>query len=165
MPLSWKPGENNIHDPGGAHYLEKGGSGVRVRVITVMGLLDSLATWLGLKQKQAKVICVGLDNSGKSTVINHLKPETVDCHCITASLHHCRVHAGVACNIIITTFSHENILSNSAHISLCDCCTKHSNLVVVTVLQDLCTGLLSPGAVKGSQCRSHHRLQCGGLQT
>lgn len=44
-----------------------------------MGLLDSLATWLGLKQRQAKVICVGLDNSGKSTVINYLKPETVSC--------------------------------------------------------------------------------------
>ena len=42
-----------------------------------MGLLDSLATWLGLKQKQAKVICVGLDNSGKSTIMNHLKPESV----------------------------------------------------------------------------------------
>ena len=43
-----------------------------------MGLLDTLATWLGLKQRQAKVICVGLDNSGKSTIINHLKPETVE---------------------------------------------------------------------------------------
>ena len=164
MPLSWKPGENNIHDPGGAHYLEKGGSGVRV---PVMGLLDSLATWLGLKQKQAKVICVGLDNSGKSTVINHLKPETVDSHCITASLHHCRVQSACwRCLQHITTFSHENILSNSAHISLCDCCTKHSNLTC----SSNCTArpvylLLSLGAVKGSQCRSHHRLQCGGLQT
>ena len=42
-----------------------------------MGLLDSLAIWLGLKQRQAKVICVGLDNSGKSTIINYLKPESV----------------------------------------------------------------------------------------
>ena len=54
-----------------------------------MGLLDSLATWLGLKQRQAKVICVGLDNSGKSTIINHLKPESVSCrakheHCCIA---------------------------------------------------------------------------------
>ena len=51
-----------------------------------MGLLDSLATWLGLKQRQAKVICVGLDNSGKSTVINHLKPESVSCR---AKHEHC----------------------------------------------------------------------------
>ena len=47
-----------------------------------MGLLDSLATWLGFKQRQAKVICVGLDNSGKSTIINHLKPETVSCFAV-----------------------------------------------------------------------------------
>lgn len=50
---------------------------VNWRRISLMGLLDTLATWLGLKQRQAKVICVGLDNSGKSTIINHLKPETV----------------------------------------------------------------------------------------
>lgn len=47
-----------------------------------MGLLDSLATWLGLKQRQAKVICVGLDNSGKSTIINHLKPESVSAYAV-----------------------------------------------------------------------------------
>ena len=52
------------------------------RYLETMGLLDSLATWLGLKQKQAKVICVGLDNSGKSTIINHLKPESVSVYAI-----------------------------------------------------------------------------------
>ena len=42
-----------------------------------MGFFDTLANWLGMKRKQAKVLCVGLDNSGKTTIINKLKPETV----------------------------------------------------------------------------------------
>ena len=42
-----------------------------------MGLFDDLMTWLGFKKKQAKVLCVGLDNSGKTTIINQLKPESV----------------------------------------------------------------------------------------
>jgi ribosome biogenesis GTPase A len=29
------------------------------------------------KPYSARVICVGLDNSGKSTIINHLKPPSV----------------------------------------------------------------------------------------
>ena len=44
---------------------------------TGMGLFDTLANWLGLRRKQAKVICVGLDNSGKTTIINKMKPEMV----------------------------------------------------------------------------------------
>uniref|UniRef100_A0A3Q0T0Q7 ADP-ribosylation factor-like protein 6 n=1 Tax=Amphilophus citrinellus TaxID=61819 RepID=A0A3Q0T0Q7_AMPCI len=38
-----------------------------------MGLFDKLAGWLGLK-KEVNVLCLGLDNSGKTTVINKLKP-------------------------------------------------------------------------------------------
>ena len=34
-------------------------------------------TWLGLKRKEVKILCVGLDNSGKTTIINRLKPEGV----------------------------------------------------------------------------------------
>ena len=44
---------------------------------TDMGLFDTLVNWLGWKRKQAKVICVGLDNSGKTTIINKMKPEMV----------------------------------------------------------------------------------------
>ncbi|KAJ8256029.1 hypothetical protein COCON_G00198930 [Conger conger] len=39
-----------------------------------MGLLDKLAGWLGLKKKEVNVLCLGLDNSGKTTIINKLKP-------------------------------------------------------------------------------------------
>ncbi|XP_064422749.1 LOW QUALITY PROTEIN: ADP-ribosylation factor-like protein 6 [Latimeria chalumnae] len=39
-----------------------------------MGLFDKLASWLGLKRREVNVLCLGLDNSGKSTIINHLKP-------------------------------------------------------------------------------------------
>ncbi|TKS70277.1 High affinity choline transporter 1 Hemicholinium-3-sensitive choline transporter [Collichthys lucidus] len=38
-----------------------------------MGLFDKLVGWLGLK-KEVNVLCLGLDNSGKTTIINHLKP-------------------------------------------------------------------------------------------
>uniref|UniRef100_A0A673HZR4 ADP-ribosylation factor-like protein 6 n=1 Tax=Sinocyclocheilus rhinocerous TaxID=307959 RepID=A0A673HZR4_9TELE len=39
-----------------------------------MGLFDKLAGWLGLKKKDVNVLCLGLDNSGKTTIINQLKP-------------------------------------------------------------------------------------------
>ena len=42
-----------------------------------MGVFDSFMKWLGLKRKEVKVLCVGLDNSGKTTIINRLKPEEV----------------------------------------------------------------------------------------
>uniref|UniRef100_A0A8C6LFK9 ADP-ribosylation factor-like protein 6 n=1 Tax=Nothobranchius furzeri TaxID=105023 RepID=A0A8C6LFK9_NOTFU len=38
-----------------------------------MGLFDKLVGWLGLK-KEVNVLCLGLDNSGKTTIINRLKP-------------------------------------------------------------------------------------------
>uniref|UniRef100_A0A3Q3ILV9 ADP-ribosylation factor-like protein 6 n=1 Tax=Monopterus albus TaxID=43700 RepID=A0A3Q3ILV9_MONAL len=39
-----------------------------------MGLLDKLSGWLGLRKKEVSVLCLGLDNSGKTTIINQLKP-------------------------------------------------------------------------------------------
>lgn len=39
-----------------------------------MGLLDRLSGLLGLKKKEVHVLCLGLDNSGKTTIINKLKP-------------------------------------------------------------------------------------------
>jgi len=40
-----------------------------------MGFLDKLVSALGLRKKEANVLVVGLDNSGKSTLLNHFKPE------------------------------------------------------------------------------------------
>ena len=40
-----------------------------------MGLLDKLIKWLGMKKRHVNVLCVGLDNSGKTTIINQLRPE------------------------------------------------------------------------------------------
>ncbi|XP_076018053.1 ADP-ribosylation factor-like protein 6 [Genypterus blacodes] len=39
-----------------------------------MGLLDKLSGWLGLRKKEVNVLCLGLDNCGKTTIINQLKP-------------------------------------------------------------------------------------------
>ena len=43
----------------------------------IMGLLDRLSGLLGLKKKEVHVLCLGLDNSGKTTIINKLKPANV----------------------------------------------------------------------------------------
>ncbi|XP_036616946.1 ADP-ribosylation factor-like protein 6 [Trichosurus vulpecula] len=39
-----------------------------------MGLLDKLSGLLGLKKKEVHILCLGLDNSGKTTIVNKLKP-------------------------------------------------------------------------------------------
>lgn len=38
-----------------------------------MGLFQKLTFFLGIKKKEVNVLVVGLNNSGKSTVINHFK--------------------------------------------------------------------------------------------
>ncbi|KAB7507565.1 ADP-ribosylation factor-like protein 6 [Armadillidium nasatum] len=40
-----------------------------------MGMFDKLAFYVGLKKREANVLVIGLDNSGKSTMLNHFKPE------------------------------------------------------------------------------------------
>jgi GTPase SAR1 family protein len=40
-----------------------------------MGILQRLLDAIGFSKPKCKVLCVGLDNSGKSTVIQHLKPK------------------------------------------------------------------------------------------
>lgn len=39
-----------------------------------MGLLDKLSIWLGRGQTEVTVLVLGLDNSGKSTLLNALRP-------------------------------------------------------------------------------------------
>lgn len=40
-----------------------------------MGLFDRLSNWLGLKKREASVLVIGLNNSGKSTLVDKFKPE------------------------------------------------------------------------------------------
>lgn len=42
-----------------------------------MGLFKRLSMALGITKQQARILVVGLDNSGKSTIINHIKPQKV----------------------------------------------------------------------------------------
>ena len=42
-----------------------------------MGLFKRLKQLLGVEAKKVTIICVGLDNSGKSTIISFLKPKNV----------------------------------------------------------------------------------------
>lgn len=39
-----------------------------------MGLFAKLILWMGIRKKEAGVLVVGLDNSGKTTILNHFKP-------------------------------------------------------------------------------------------
>lgn len=38
-----------------------------------MGLFDTLASMLKMKKEQINILVVGLNNSGKSTIVNHFK--------------------------------------------------------------------------------------------
>lgn len=38
-----------------------------------MGLFDKLANMLKMKKEQINILVVGLNNSGKSTIVNHFK--------------------------------------------------------------------------------------------
>lgn len=42
-----------------------------------MGIFDRLGRFLGLRKTELNVLCIGLDNSGKTTIINKLKPDKV----------------------------------------------------------------------------------------
>lgn len=44
-------------------------------LVNKMGLLDKLSSLFRLKKREVKVLVVGLNNSGKSTVLNHLKSD------------------------------------------------------------------------------------------
>lgn len=51
-----------------------------------MGLFRALADWLGVNKKEVNVMVVGLDNSGKTTIINHFKSEETKSHDIVPTV-------------------------------------------------------------------------------
>lgn len=51
-----------------------------------MGIFDKLANFLRLKKKEINILCIGLDNSGKTTIINRLKPEKAQAHDIVPTV-------------------------------------------------------------------------------
>ena len=51
-----------------------------------MGLFSKLAEWLGMKKKEANVVVIGLDNSGKTTILNKLKPSENRSHDIVPTV-------------------------------------------------------------------------------
>lgn len=51
-----------------------------------MAFFNKLGEWLGIKKKEASVLIVGLDNSGKTTIINKLKPEETRSHDIVPTV-------------------------------------------------------------------------------
>ena len=58
------------------------------------GVLDKLRIWLGLKSRKAEVLCIGLDNSGKTTILNYLKPDKVS-ECCWAAAHEGETYKGL----------------------------------------------------------------------
>lgn len=44
-----------------------------------MGFFKMLAAAFGFSSKEARILVIGLDNSGKTTLINHLKPKKGMC--------------------------------------------------------------------------------------
>ena len=48
---------------------------LRKREKAEMGFFKMLAAAFGFSSKEARILVIGLDNSGKTTLINHLKPK------------------------------------------------------------------------------------------
>lgn len=65
-----------------------------------MGLLTQLARALGLSKRPANIIVIGLDNSGKTTLINHLRPRKVRA---VRAVRVCAVCARVCCPLMRAT--------------------------------------------------------------
>ena len=94
-----------------------------------MGSIDSLTKWLHMKRKDVYVLCIRLDNSGKSTIINKVKPHQVR-WATRAILKGCV--AGLICTIIVWQEEHwlklcSFLLKACSYASCNDCCIVHFN--------------------------------------
>ncbi|XP_054280831.1 ADP-ribosylation factor-like protein 6 [Macrosteles quadrilineatus] len=63
-----------------------------------MGLLDKLVNIFGLKKREVKILVVGLNNSGKSTVVNNLKSDDTKASEIVPTL-----------GLNVDKFKHQNV--------------------------------------------------------
>lgn len=51
-----------------------------------MGLLDSFMKFFGVSKKEARILVIGLDNSGKTTILNKIKPPEAQHHDIVPTI-------------------------------------------------------------------------------
>jgi ADP-ribosylation factor-like protein 6 len=51
-----------------------------------MGVFDSFLKWLGFGSREVNVLVIGLDNSGKSSLLNFLRPPDTQNHYITPTV-------------------------------------------------------------------------------
>lgn len=49
----------------------------RSRSLPIVDMFSLIASVFGMSKREAKILVIGLDNSGKTTLINHLKPKKV----------------------------------------------------------------------------------------
>uniref|UniRef100_A0A8C6X4R1 ARF like GTPase 6 n=1 Tax=Naja naja TaxID=35670 RepID=A0A8C6X4R1_NAJNA len=80
-----------------------------------MGLFDKLASWLGLKKKEVHVLCLGLDNSGKTTIINKLKPYNAQAQDIVPTIGFIYHSLCLICQVKVDTEISGNIIINLKH--------------------------------------------------
>ncbi|KYN35926.1 ADP-ribosylation factor-like protein 6 [Trachymyrmex septentrionalis] len=104
-----------------------------------MGLFDRLANLLGLRKKEVNVLVVGLNNSGKSTVINNFKREDDRCINIVPTVgFNVEKFACVLDNILFmlidTGITH---FPSSVFPSLTKICTASDKLRLVVVKEEL----------------------------
>uniref|UniRef100_A0A8R1EBG5 ADP-ribosylation factor-like protein 6 n=1 Tax=Caenorhabditis japonica TaxID=281687 RepID=A0A8R1EBG5_CAEJA len=64
----------------------------------VMGFLSSLSSLFGMSRKDVNIVVVGLDNSGKTTVLNQLKPPETRSQQIVPTVGH-----------VVTNFTTQNL--------------------------------------------------------
>ncbi len=54
-------------------FFQSNGLASQLYQSAIMGLFDTLAAMLKMKKEQINILVVGLNNSGKSTIVNHFK--------------------------------------------------------------------------------------------
>uniref|UniRef100_A0A667X9Z3 ADP-ribosylation factor-like 6 n=1 Tax=Myripristis murdjan TaxID=586833 RepID=A0A667X9Z3_9TELE len=96
-----------------------------------MGLFDKLAGLLGLKKKEVNVLCLGLDNSGKSTIINQLKPSNAQTQDIVPTIGFIFLSQCLICQVKADIGTSGNIITSE-----CTGSTDQSSLFSIRLMCD-----------------------------